>query len=217
MPNLFKKSLALVAVSATLLFAAEAEIWKHPVKDGDIKAIDSSFAQMTSHAVIRGDFKQTKTIPQINKDFVSNGKFVIANGKGILWNTEKPFASKLSISNTKMVQQNASGARSEIKAEDNVVFAQISSTIQAVFSGNTSKLQKEFKVYFQKNGKNWIIGLIPVEKTVQKAIASIELTGSTWLSTVKLIDGSQSPLLYELTNPKTADNLTQEEKAFFAD
>lgn len=211
-----KTIFTVLAFSASALFAAGNGIWDYPLKKENAKDIDKAFAEMTSHAVIRGNFKQTKSIPQLNKEFVSNGTFVIANGNGILWNTETPFASKLSISDTKMVQVNANGNRSEIKAEENIVFAQISKTIQSVFSGNTKKLEEEFKVYFKKQGNNWEIGLIPKEAAVQKAIASIELSGGTWLTTVKLIDGSKSPLLYELSNPKPADKLTAEEQAFFA-
>lgn len=211
-----KTIFTVLAFSASVLFAAGNSIWDYPLKKENAKDIDKAFAEMTSHAVIRGNFKQTKSIPQLNKEFVSNGTFVIANGNGILWNTETPFASKLSISDTKMVQVNANGNRSEIKAEENIVFAQISKTIQSVFSGNTKKLEEEFKVYFKKQGDNWEIGLIPKEAAVQKAIASIELSGGTWLTTVKLIDGSKSPLLYELSNPKPADKLTAEEQAFFA-
>lgn len=211
-----KTIFTVLAFSASVLFAAGNGIWDYPLKKENAKDIDKAFAEMTSHAVIRGNFKQTKSIPQLNKEFVSNGTFVIANGNGILWNTETPFASKLSISDTKMVQVNANGNRSEIKAEENIVFAQISKTIQSVFSGNTKKLEEEFKVYFKKQDDNWEIGLIPKEAAVQKAIASIELSGGTWLTTVKLIDGSKSPLLYELSNPKPADKLTAEEQAFFA-
>lgn len=211
-----KNIFTVLAFSASVLFAAGNSIWDYPLKKENAKDIDKAFVEMTSHAVIRGNFKQTKSIPQLNKEFVSNGTFVIANGNGILWNTETPFASKLSISDTKMVQVNANGNRSEIKAEENIVFAQISKTIQSVFSGNTKKLEEEFKVYFKKQGDNWEIGLIPKEAAVQKAIASIELSGGTWLTTVKLIDGSKSPLLYELSNPKPADKLTAEEQAFFA-
>ena len=211
-----KTIFTVLAFSASVLFAAGNSIWDYPLKKENAKDIDKAFAEMTSHAVIRGNFKQTKSIPQLNKEFVSNGTFIIANGNGILWNTETPFASKLSISDTKMVQVNANGNRSEIKAEENIVFAQISKTIQSVFSGNTKKLEEEFKVYFKKQGNNWEIGLIPKEAAVQKAIASIELSGGTWLTTVKLIDGSKSTLLYELSNPKPADKLTAEEQAFFA-
>ena len=194
-------------------FAAEGDIWKHPVKDSDARAIDSAFAPMTAHKVIRGDFKQTKFIAQLNKEFVSNGKFVIANDKGILWNTEKPFPSSLAISETRMIQQNANGSRTEINANDNVVFAQIAKTIQSVFSGSTAKLQAGFHVYFTRNGKNWTVGLIPKEPSVKKAIESIELSGSTWLDKIRLVDGSKSPLLYELSNPKPAGGLTPEEQA----
>lgn len=216
MPSITRIFILGLAIFTCQLFAEESDIWNYPLKKENVKAIDNAFSPMTASPVIRGNFKQTKNIPQLNKDFVSSGTFVIANNNGILWNTEKPFANKLSISNTKMIQENASGTRSEIRVDENIVFAQISGTIQSVFSGNTTKLQEEFNIFFKTQGKQWLIGLIPKEQAVQKAITSIELSGSDWLTTIKLIDGSKSTLLYELSNPKPADKLTAEEKDFFA-
>lgn len=205
--------LCACALFATNGLAAEGDIWKHPLKDSGSTAIDSTFSPMTAHAVVRGDFKQTKTIAKLNREFVSFGKFVIANDKGILWDTEKPFASRLAISETGMVQQNANGTRSEINAKDNVVFAQIAKAIHSIFSGSTAKLQAGFHVFFNRQGKIWTVGLVPREPSVKKTIQSIELTGSTWLEQIKLVDGSGSPLLYELSTPKPSSELTAKEKA----
>lgn len=216
MPSPLKFAAALLCACmllATSGFAADGEIWKHPVKDASSTAIDSTFAPMTAHKVVRGDFKQTKFIAQLNREFVSVGNFVIANEKGILWNTEKPFASQLAISETGMVQQNANGTRSEINAKDNVVFAQIAKAIHSIFSGSTAKLQAGFHVFFNRQGKTWTVGLVPRESSVKKTIQSIELTGNTWLEQIKLVDGSGSPLLYELSNPKPSSELTAKEKA----
>ena len=216
MPSPLKFAAALLCACmllATSGFAADGEIWKHPVKDASSTAIDSTFAPMTAHKVVRGDFKQTKFIAQLNREFVSVGNFVIANEKGILWNTEKPFASQLAISETGMVQQNANGTRSEINAKDNVVFAQIAKAIHSIFSGSTAKLQAGFHVFFNRQGKTWTVGLVPKELSVKKTIQSIELTGNTWLEQIKLVDGSGSPLLYELSNPKPSSELTAKEKA----
>lgn len=216
MPSPLKFAAALLCACmllATSGFAADGEIWKHPVKDASSTAIDSTFAPMTAHKVVRGDFKQTKFIAQLNREFVSVGNFVIANEKGILWNTEKPFASQLAISETGMVQQNANGTRSEINAKDNVVFAQIAKAIHSIFSGSTAKLQAGFHVFFNRQGKTWTVGLVPRELSVKKTIQSIELTGNTWLEQIKLVDGSGSPLLYELSNPKPSSELTAKEKA----
>lgn len=216
MPSPLKFAAALFCACmllATSGFAADGEIWKHPVKDTSSTAIDSTFAPMTAHKVVRGDFKQTKFIAQLNREFVSVGNFVIANEKGILWNTEKPFASQLAISETGMVQQNANGTRSEINAKDNVVFAQIAKAIHSIFSGSTAKLQAGFRVFFNRQGKTWTVGLVPRELSVKKTIQSIELTGNTWLEQIKLVDGSGSPLLYELSNPKPSSELTAKEKA----
>lgn len=216
MPSPLKFAAALFCACILLTtsgFAADGEIWKHPVKDTSSTAIDSTFAPMTAHKVVRGNFKQTKFIAQLNREFVSVGNFVIANEKGILWNTEKPFASQLAISETGMVQQNANGTRSEINAKDNVVFAQIAKAIHSIFSGSTAKLQAGFHVFFNRQGKTWTVGLVPRELSVKKTIQSIELTGNTWLEQIKLVDGSGSPLLYELSNPKPSSELTAKEKA----
>jgi hypothetical protein len=164
MPSPLKFAAALFCACmllATSGFAADGEIWKHPVKDASSTAIDSTFAPMTAHKVVRGDFKQTKFIAQLNREFVSVGNFVIANKKGILWNTEKPFASQLAISETGMVQQNANGTRSEINAKDNVVFAQISKSNPLHIFGQHGKIASRIPRIFQQARKNLDSGPCP--------------------------------------------------------
>lgn len=189
------------------------EIWNFPIKNGNLQEIDKAFSSMTTHKIIRGNFKQTKTIQNLNKTFVSTGKFTIENGKGIFWNTQSPFASQIAITETKMIQQTVSG-RTEINTSENVTFSQISQTIQSVFAGNTSKLKANFDIFFKQEGNVWTIGLVPKEPTVKKVIANIELSGKTWLESIKLIDPSSSPLVYEFSNASPAEQLNEEESEF---
>lgn len=163
---LTKKILLCIIFSFFQILASENVIWNYPLKKENTGAMENAFKPMTSNLVIRGTFKQTKNIPQLNKNFISNGNFVIAKNNGILWITEKPFANKLAISDSKMIQENESGVRSEMNMKKNIIFAQISKTIQSVFMGNTTKLLEEFKVFFQKNGKQWTIGLIDRKSVV---------------------------------------------------
>jgi len=183
--------IALVCVFATVSLAAPA----------DSKAdLVNAMSAMTAHKVTTGNFKQIKTIKKLNREFISTGTFTITNGEGILWNVEKPFASKLIISGDKMVQESANGKKTEMAAKDNAVFAEFSKTIQSVFSGKVDELEKHFEVSFKKSGKSYVVNLVPKEAAVRSVIASMVLEASAELDKVTLIDGDGNTTVYEFTN-----------------
>ncbi|MCQ2091879.1 MAG: outer membrane lipoprotein carrier protein LolA [Fibrobacter sp.] len=160
----------------------------------------NAMSAMTSHKVTKGNFKQIKTIKKLNREFVSTGTFAITNGEGILWNVEKPFASKLTISGDKMIQESANGKKTEMAAKDNAVFAEFSRTIQSVFSGKVDELESHFEVSFKKSGKSYVVDLVPREAAVRTVIASMVLEASAELDKVSLIDGEGNTTVYEFAN-----------------
>lgn len=183
--------IALVSVFAAVSIAAPA---------GSKADLVNAMSAMTAHKVTQGDFKQIKTIKKLNREFISTGTFTITNGEGILWNVEKPFASKLTISGDKMVQESANGKKTEMAAKDNAVFAEFSKTIQSVFSGKIDELEKHFEVSFKKSGKSYVVNLVPREAAVRSVIASMVLEASAELDKVSLIDGEGNTTVYEFTN-----------------
>ncbi|MCQ2089025.1 MAG: outer membrane lipoprotein carrier protein LolA [Fibrobacter sp.] len=183
--------IALVSVFAAVSIAAPA---------GSKADLVNAMSAMTAHKVTQGDFKQIKTIKKLNREFISTGTFTITNGEGILWNVEKPFASKLTISGDKMVQESANGKKTEMAAKDNAVFAEFSKTIQSVFSGKVDELEKHFEVSFKKSGKSYVVNLVPREAAVRSVIASMVLEASAELDKVSLIDGEGNTTVYEFTN-----------------
>lgn len=183
--------IALVSVFAAVSIAASA---------GSKADLVNAMSAMTAHKVTKGDFKQIKTIKKLNREFISTGTFTITNGEGILWNVEKPFASKLTISGDKMVQESANGKKTEMAAKDNAVFAEFSKTIQSVFSGKVDELEKHFEVSFKKSGKSYVVNLVPREAAVRSVIASMVLEASAELDKVSLIDGEGNTTVYEFTN-----------------
>lgn len=183
--------IALVSVFAAVSIAAPA---------GSKADLVNAMSAMTAHKVTQGNFKQIKTIKKLNREFISTGTFTITNGEGILWNVEKPFASKLTISGDKMVQESANGKKTEMAAKDNAVFAEFSKTIQSVFSGKVDELEKHFEVSFKKSGKSYVVNLVPREAAVRSVIASMVLEASAELDKVSLIDGEGNTTVYEFTN-----------------
>ena len=56
------------------------------------ETFDSVCENLSKHPVMTGRFSQVKTISSVNRQMKSNGTFIFSLD-GIMWKTEKPFAS----------------------------------------------------------------------------------------------------------------------------
>lgn len=177
-----------------------ATVFDHPVKMESQKELVGFLSEMTSYEMIEGNFKQTKSIKKLNRDFVSTGKFLIWNGVGIYWVTQKPFESFLQVNDSGVAQWDDKGNKKEISTKENPVFAEFSKTIWSVFSGNVKEMEKNFEVYFEKSAKNVSIGLVPRETAVRKVIANLVMEGSRNLEKVTITDGDGNLVVYEFSN-----------------
>ena len=191
--------LLVLALSMSLSMAA---VFDHPVNATSKQELSSALLQMTRHEVVTGDFKQTKSIKKLNRDFVSTGTFRISKTSGIVWKTQKPFPSELTVSDAGISERNVNGQVRVISSNDNPVFVQFSKTIQAVFSGNLSELETNFNIFCEKTSNGYMVGLVPREKAVQKVIANIVMDVSENLEKVVITDGEGSPVVYEFSNQK---------------
>ena len=201
------------------LSLAMASVFDHPMDATSKQVLARILTQMNRHNTVTGDFKQTKSIKKLNRDFVTTGTFRISKTAGIVWKTQKPFPSEMTVSDDGITERNASGQVRTISTKDNPVFAQISTTIQALFSGNLSELETRFNIYYLTlaDGGEYgdkschKIGLVPREASVRKMIANIEMDVSDHLDKVVITDGEGSPVIYEFTNQQTpAENIRQD-------
>ncbi len=201
------------------LSLAMASVFDHPMDATSKQVLTRILTQMNRHNTVTGNFKQTKSIKKLNRDFVTTGTFRISKTAGIVWKTQKPFPSEMTVSDDGITERNASGQVRTISTKDNPVFAQISTTIQALFSGNLSELETRFNIFYltladggEYGAKSCHkIGLVPREASVRKMIANIEMDVSDHLDKVVITDGEGSPVIYEFTNQQTpAENIRQD-------
>ena len=201
-----------------LLFLGESfagSVYDFPLNAENRPVLEKSFSILAAHKVTRGNFKQTKTITRISRTFISEGTFVIADGNGIIWDTQKPFPSTLVITSDKIVQKTPQGKNSTLDASDNAAFREFSNTIQAVFSGKPSELYSQFNIFFSVQGNQWKLGLIPKEDVVRSMVSSIELHGDFTLNSVLIKDGNQDLTQYEFSAHKYSEDLEPKEKDVF--
>ncbi len=177
---------------------AETSVWKFPVA-ADSEELRQVMLSLSRQEKISGTFRQTRTVMKINRAFRSTGTFEISKADGVLWNVEKPFASKMRLTDSSIVQIDAEGNQTVLSSKDNAIFNEIAQTMRAVFQGDFTVLQKRFDIYLvqDRKKKSWRVGLAPREKMVQGVIRTIELKGSRDLEEVHLVDGEGNKLDYE--------------------
>ncbi len=220
----YLKAIGIAVVFSFLSFSAFSEI-----------SLDSVCESLSSHAIMKGDFVQEKTISSLNRTLKSFGTFIFSD-EGIVWKTEKPFPSVMAVSLDKVVQTRADGTKTFMDASQNQIFLSISKSLSAMFSGNKNALLENFNVDFKntKNGtenKNeWTLFLTPKDESVSAILKSIQVSGKmneqgenqtetkteTQIDEILMTESSQDTIKYIFSNQTFPERLTQDEKNYFA-
>ena len=214
---------ALLIFFSFFLFSVENEnLFKDPLV---IKVCE----ELAKNKNTVGDFSQTKTITQSGRKLKSIGKFIISD-MGIVWKTEKPFASTLVISETKMVQTSASGKKTVMDGTDNQIFQSISSVLSSLFMGNTEKLYENFEIVVKNSDfETWNIELSPKNQNIASVMKTFTLSGklnssenqtsqpaNAILESLEITENSGNTIKYEFSNQTYPQELTNDEKQLFA-
>jgi len=187
------------------------------------QSFEEACSQLALNPVTKGDFTQIKTVNSAKgkRELKSYGDFILCQ-EGIVWNTKKPFPSKMVVSKTRIVQISSDGKQSVIEGKDNQTFASIAATVTAVFSNNVEEINKAFNTDFKalSDGK-WELLLDSKDSTIAAAIGTIKLTGtssgkSTSLDSMVIQESANSEITYIFSNQSYFKELSNDEKALFA-
>lgn len=202
------KKILLAVISALFLIGAV-----------NAETFDSVCANLSKHPNMTGEFSQVKTITAVNRNMKSFGTFIFSLD-GIMWKTEKPFPSTMVVGMTSVVQTLANGKQTVIDASSNQIFTSISTTLSAMFSGNSETLKNNFNVKFSEIGSTWKALLTPKDESVAKILTSLEISGNcsssfAELNSIVMSEASGDKISYSFTNQKYPKELSADEKAYF--
>ena len=164
-----------------------------------------------------GNFTQEKKIANAKRSLKSSGTFLFSSTL-VIWDTEKPVASSLIVTNDKIIQKSPNGKTSVLSGSDNEAFKGVSQSVTALFSGDKSALERNFTINFSSTATTWKMVLTPKDKTVASAMKTITVSGTgnakssvfTNLS-VEQLDGGT--INYAFTDHKYKEELSDAEKA----
>lgn len=184
------------------------------------ETFDSVCKNLSERPNMTGNFSQVKTISAVGRSMKSSGTFIFSLD-GIMWKTEKPFPSAMVVGMTSVKQTLANGKETVIDASSNQIFTSISTTLNAMFSGNSEVLQNNFDVDFSFSGSDWKAVLLPKDNMVKKILQSLSISGKAAsdyadLNTIVMSEANGDSITYNFTNQKYPKELTADEKAYFS-
>jgi len=192
------------------------DVFKHPLGSATEAAFRTTCSRLAQHPFIRGNFEQEKILGRLNRTLKSSGKFVIAQGLGMIWNTVKPFPSTLALGKDYFIQSRPGGQKTVLSAQGNETFLRMAEVISTVFSGNAQGLLDNFEVYYIGGASSWELGLAPRDKAVNVIAERILIKGDTVIKTIQLFEQNGDSIKYILSNHSFPEKLSSDEQALFS-
>ncbi len=170
-------------LAAALLFASAAAL----AADG-IDLVRQRIAQVQ---VLRGGFEQEKQVAGFRNPLRSQGKFLLARDKGVVWTTLKPFPSELVITRERILSRDGAGnGRVEADASQQPALRQVNAMMFALMGGDVSALASRFDIDAQAlPGDAWSLTLKPKSAGLAKAFTRIDLQGDKYVREVDIVEG----------------------------
>lgn len=151
----------------------------------DLSLIQQRVAQVE---VLRGGFEQEKRIAGFKNPLRSQGSFLVARGKGVVWTTLKPFPSEVVITGDRILSRQRDGSsRVEVDGREQPALRSVNAMMFALVSGDVAALSSRFNTQVQaKAGNGWTLSLTPKSAALAKAFTRIVLNGDSYVREVDI-------------------------------
>jgi hypothetical protein len=171
---------------------------------------------LSQHAVVRGDFSQQRVMALFSTPLLSSGTFLLADNHGLIWQQSVPFPTQLRLTKEKLSQSFDDGKPQIMTAKENPMAFYFSHIFLSLFRGDTDQLHKDFRTDLSGDDQEWTLSLVPKSAPLNAVFSVIEVTGSRYISRVRLkeIKGDSSIISFN-NQSSTPIALTTKEIAAF--
>ncbi|MCC6561480.1 MAG: outer membrane lipoprotein carrier protein LolA [Xanthomonadales bacterium] len=178
--------------------------------------LDAVAARIEQPQLLRGRFDQDKQVAGFRKALHSSGRFVLVRGQGVLWFTERPFASQLALTGARLSV--ASGGRTRIiDAAEEPALAAVHAVLFDLLGGDIAKLQANFTIAAELlDDERWRLQLQPKPGLFAQAFTRIELEGARQVERVQLFEANGDGTAIAFREIGTGPELSADEAARLA-
>jgi len=173
-------------------------------------------AMLAKPDVLCGRFDQSKQLAGMKKPLLSNGRFCVVKGKGVLWRTLKPFPNTLRLTRDEIVHLQGDRVAMRMDARNEPVVRMINSVLFSLLGGDLAQLDKMFEVEGTAEKESWQVALKAREPALAKAIGTINLEGGSYVKRIEMNEASGDKTAIVFSAMQTGESaMTAEEAAQF--
>lgn len=193
-------------IFASLMFAAACASAHAAAPIAKIQAMLAKPEQLC------GRFEQTKQLAGMKKPLVSNGRFCVVAGKGVLWRTLKPFPNTLRLKKDEIVHMQGERVAMRLDASQEPTVRMINSVLFSLLAGDLGQLETLFDVDGSVTDSGWKVALKARSAALARAIGTISLDGAAYVRTIHMIDagGDKTEIVFSDIKTGPASLLPEE-------
>jgi len=170
-------------------------------------------AMLAKPSAMCGRFDQTKQLTGMKKPLLSNGRFCVVAGKGVLWRTLKPFPNTLRLTRDEIVHFQGERVAMRLDAKQEPTVRMINSVLFSLLSGELSQLETLFEVDGSVDSASWKVALKARQPALAKAIGAIALDGGAYVKNIQINEASGDRTAIVFSDIKTGESAIQAEEA----
>jgi len=171
------------------LSVSSANQGSEPSNDSLDTELQSITTKLGAVPALRSHFTQTKTIPKLLRPLVSEGTFLYVKDEGIIWSTERPFASTFAISKHGITRVSDQGGATKIDSSDNPVAGGFSKAFLSLFGGDLTELLSNFDAKSSSLDGRWTVTLA-AKGDLERFISRITISGTNSINRLELQEPS---------------------------
>ncbi len=177
--------------------------------------IDELQQQLAQSTLVRGEFKQVRTMQMFSQPLSTSGTFLLDHEKGLLWQQTKPFPINLTLTQNKL-RQSINGEAQVMNDSENPMAFYFTRLFLSLFKGDTDAIEENFTLQLSGEKDAWMLLLIPTTSPIDSIFKSIKIEGGQYLNRVVLseVRGDVTEMVFtqQSTQPSS---LTEKELAAF--
>jgi outer membrane lipoprotein-sorting protein len=173
-------------------------------------------AMLAKPDVLCGRFDQSKQLAGMKKPLLSNGRFCVVKGKGVLWRTLKPFPNTLRLTRDEIVHLQGDRVAMRVDAKNEPVVRTINSVLFSLLGGDLAQLDKLFEVDGTADKDSWQVAMKAREPALAKAIGAVNLEGGAYVKRIEMNEASGDKTSIVFSAMQAGESaMTSEEAAQF--
>jgi hypothetical protein len=173
-------------------------------------------AVLAKPKVMCGRFDQSKQLAGMKKPLLSNGRFCVAVGRGVLWRTLQPFPNTLRLTRDEIMAMQGERVAMRLDAKQEPVVRTINNLLFSLLAGDLGQLETMFEGEGATQDGQWSVALKARDPSLAKVIAGVSLEGGAFVKNIVLHEANGDRTSISFSAMQTGDAaITAEEAALF--